>query len=505
MNLNCMTFPDKQSLDSFGEIGNPGWSFATLQPYLRKFHTFHEPSDEVKHRLGLKYMNPKTHGTSGPIQVSYGNYHTGILNAAWPATWANLGRESKVDPCSGEAQGGVSAPGTVSPESWTRSYAAGAYLTPEVRARENLHIITHALVEKIVFDGSVAKGARYRDSDGQNLAVHGKEIILCGGVFNSPQLLELSGIGSKTILDQLNIPIVFDLPGVGENLQDHSNVGVSFEATMETFDSFKIPAKLAGAVNEYQESRSGPMTSAIFNMAFMPCLKDSFGSEAGLAELLRRSVEDPALGPGLRKQYELIERIVGNSDLSSVQYIAAPIGLDNFDQSAGNVTPEAAVANMITLFASLSHPFSRGSCHIKSSKVEDYPIIDPKYFTHPADVEIIARHLQFLRTIASTKPLADLLKPDGLTIPVDVDLDDLEYVRNKLVGTGFTTYHPCGTCAMMPRELNGVVDERLRVHGVNGLRVVDASVFPLIPRGNIQSSVYAVAEKAADFVKEDWR
>ena len=476
-----------------------------MQPYLRKFHTFHEPSEQVREHLSLDYLDPASHGTSGPVQVSYGNYHTDRLNAAWPATFAALGKKSKVDPCSGRALGAVSAPGTVSPETWTRSWAAGAYLTPEVRQRPNLHITTNAHVEKVIIDGTIVKGVVYRDADGQTHSMNGREVVLCGGVFNSPQILELSGIGSKSILEQHNIPVIVDIPGVGENLQDHSNVGVSFEATIETFDSFRDPAKIGAVFKQYQDDRSGPMANGIFCMAFMPYAGKSSGSgqdDGDLAAILHRHVQDSSIEPGLRKQYELIRRTVNDPGLSSVQYLAAPVQLDK-TQSGGHVPEDARLADYITLFASLSHPFSRGSCHITSSKPGDYPAVDPKYFSHPADVELLSRHLQYLGTIAETKPLADLLKPKGRTIPVDLDLQNLDYVKNKLIKSGFTTYHPCGTCAMMPRESKGVVDENLKVYGVSGLRVVDASVFPLIPRGNIQSVVYTLAERAADIIKEE--
>ena len=141
--------------------------------------------------------------------------------------------------------------------------------------------------------------------------------------------------------------------------------------------------------------------------------------------------------------------------------------------------------------------------HITSADAANNPAVDPRYFSHPLDIEIVARYLQYFQEVVATEPLASLLKQGGRRIPINVDLDSLDGTK-KLTESGFTTYHPCGTCAMMPRELGGVVDQDLRVHGVSNLRVVDASNFPMIPRGNIQSSVYAVVERAADMIKMDW-
>ncbi|KAJ8102390.1 glucose-methanol-choline oxidoreductase [Lipomyces tetrasporus] len=141
---------------------------------------------------------------------------------------------------------------------------------------------------------------------------------------------------------------------------------------------------------------------------------------------------------------------------------------------------------------SLANPLSRGTVHITSGSVQNLPAVD-QYLSHPVDIEILARHVQWVPTLVGTKPLADYVKPNGAVLPKGTD-----HVKRNTV----TFNHPCGTGAMMSFDLGGVVDDRLRVNSVNSLRVVDASVFPMIPKGFIQSSVYAVAEKAADLIKE---
>lgn len=149
--------------------------------------------------------------------------------------------------------------------------------------------------------------------------------------------------------------------------------------------------------------------------------------------------------------------------------------------------------------ASLSHPFSRGSIHIKSADPSEKPAIDPNYLSNELDLEILARHVLFIETIAKT--LASLLKKDGRRVPPNTRIHNLEEAKTYVRNTVGTTYHPSGACAMLPRELGGVVDDHLKVYGTKNVRVCDASIFPLIPRGNIQTSVYATAEKGADLIK----
>ena len=159
--------------------------------------------------------------------------------------------------------------------------------------------------------------------------------------------------------------------------------------------------------------------------------------------------------------------------------------------------------SFLSLGATQAHPFSRGSVHISSADATQAPTIDPRYFSEPLDVEILSRHVQFLEKVAETQPLAAFLKPDGKRNHPTAYIKDLDAAKDYTQMTAFSNYHPSGTCAMMAKEHGGVVDERLLVYGTSNLRIVDSSIMPLIPRGNIQSTVYAVAERAADLIKED--
>ncbi|KAG9186620.1 hypothetical protein G6011_09728 [Alternaria panax] len=160
--------------------------------------------------------------------------------------------------------------------------------------------------------------------------------------------------------------------------------------------------------------------------------------------------------------------------------------------------------NFITILAVNNHSFSRGFCHVRSADSKEKPILDPQYLSNPLDLEILARYTQFIETVVKTEPFASLLKPSG-RLPEGKEATDLDAAKDIVKERLLSTFHLIGTCAMMPRELNGVVDSRLKVHGTKDLRVVDASIFPMETLGNIQATVYAVAENAADLIEEGWK
>lgn len=271
---------------------------------------------------------------------------------------------------------------------------------------------------------------------------------------------------------------------------------------------FRDPTLFEAAMTEYDMSRTGFLTAATFCSAFMPIM-DLQGDEGQvkLNRLLHEHLDDKEVVefPAQKKQYDLLTSMLKSADDSSIQLIMARF---QANLHAGAKPTEymmpSTPGNFMTLFASLSHPFSRGSVHIQSADASDRPVIDPKYLSHPLDNELLARHVQYMETLVRMEPLASLLKKDGKRIPNGKYVHDLESARTLGPETIRSSFHPTGTCAMMPRALGGVVNERLIVHGARNLRVVDASIIPLEPSGNTQSSVYAIVERAADFIKEDF-
>lgn len=347
-----------------------------MEPYYRKFHTFHEPSAAVKDDLGLEYLDEKLHGKTGPVQVTFGDYQPECYKA-WTATFETLGRKATKDPISGLCIGGHNTASSIDPSTMTRSFAGNAYLSEEVRRRPNLHIISEATAEKIIIPetanenhSSIAEGVSFRDRDGRAHTIFASEVILCAGAMQSPQILELSGVGSPERLSPHGIATIVDLSGVGENLQDHALVGVSFESKNSTFDSFRDPNVINAVFKQYQQDKTGPMAMATYSAAFLPCM--GFIGEQGeqdLKRLLDQCLEDEGTLslskqlPSLKKQHELVRSIIEDPEQSSIHYLLAPLQLTP-KQSPVPVSIEARAADYITLFASLSHPFSRGSVHI---------------------------------------------------------------------------------------------------------------------------------------------
>jgi choline dehydrogenase-like flavoprotein len=331
-----------------------------------------------------------------------------------------------------------------------------------------------------------------------------KEVILAAGVFNTPKLLELSGVGNEQLLKKYGIQTVINNPSVGENLQDHLMTGVSFEVADRVITGDALlrqePEALQLAQKLYVEHQAGPFTiGGMQSHAFMPILE--FADTAGLdrqAELLDKYPPKPED----IEYYNILRSIIDTPNECSAAWFMFLAQANLHEQGESFVGSILLPENYASLGCSQSHPFSRGSSHICSADVNAVPNIDPRYFSHPADLEIMARHVQALEMLRQTKELAPFFKPDGKrNHPDSFHIKGLEGAKKYVLDTALTTYHTCGTAAMLPKQKGGVVDVRLVVYGTNNLRLVDASVFPLIPRGNIMSTVYAVAEKAADIIR----
>jgi choline dehydrogenase-like flavoprotein len=203
-----------------------------------------------------------------------------------------------------------------------------------------------------------------------------------------------------------------------------------------------------------------------------------------------------------KEYYSVIRSIIEDPNECSAAWFMFLAQVNLHEEGKSFVGSSLLPGNFASLGCSQSHPFSRESSHISSADVRDKPLIDPNYFSNPADLEILARHVQSLEALRHTKGLASYFKPDGRRNHPDAfNINKLEGAKKYTLDTAVTAYHNCGTAAMLPRDKGGVVDENLLVYAAKGLRIVDASIIPLIPRGNIMSTVYAVAEKAADIIK----
>ena len=488
-----------------------------MSPYYKKCHTLVVPPQNVCNHLGLEYlMEGKHRGDSGPIQASYTGTLEDSLGKAWVDTFRTLNYCLTGDPFSGGATGGFANPTSVNPATKERSYSASAYYAP-VRSRSNLHLMTGSVVEKVTFkDGTdpvVANGVRVR-REGITFSFGArKEVILAAGTFNSSKLLELSGVGGADLLQSKGIDVIIDNPNVGENFQDHPMTGISFEVkdNVTTLDDLnrQDPQAIEAAMSAYQANKSGPFSGgAVNSFAFMPVV--DFQSSDGQATLkhVLETYTPSTSKPFQRIEYDFVRSVISSVHKSSAAYFMYA-AQGNFGADGSNpkdVTRILESGNYITVVVWPSYPLSRGSVHIRSGSVADRPLIDPRYLSHPLDMEIHARHLRFIDTIVATEPLASLLTHPDRRIPAFAKVGpNLDEAKNYLRRTMISAWHPVGTCAMLPRDRGGVVDDRLRVYGSTNLRVVDASIIPFIPRGNTQTTVYAVAERAADLIKEDYK
>lgn len=500
-------YPSQTDIDAWEELGNDGWNWKSISQYLKTSQTLTLPSDEIKQELSLQYIDPAVQGQSGPIHVSFGNGPFPAFNGAWPRVFENLGHKLTGDPMSGVAKGAFCGPGSIDPTTRARSHAGVAYYNEEVAKRPNLRVVTEALVEKIILEknsdrDALATGVLYCAKDGVQKTVSAKrEVILAAGSIKTPHLLELSGIGNSDLLQSHGIMTIIDNANVGENLQEHGFVPFSWEAAegQATGEALRSPEVTAAAMAAWQQSGAGPLGLCPLASAYMPLPESQDGE---LNSLLDKYLKDETISPNLKTQYKLLRRMLEDREEPTGQYTMAPFQiLPEKGPSPKGIFGMTEPENFVSIVSVLNRPFSRGTVHLASADPKALPVFDPAFFSHPLDLELHARHVRWLETLAWTEPLASLLKADGRRLQnssPDMSLETAkELARDRIV----CHYHVVGTAAMLPREQGGVVDSHLKVYGTQNLRVVDASVIPIIPRGNTQATVFAVAEKAADIIK----
>jgi len=344
-----------------------------------------------------------------------------------------------------------------------RVSSASAYLRP-VRGRPNLEVQLQAHVTKVLFSGSRAVGVEYLEGGARRQANARAEVLLAAGAVNSPQLLELSGVGDGALLRQFNIPVIADSPAVGRALQDHLAVSYFFRSRVPTLNDQLAPflGKVRAALR-YALGRRGPLAMSV--------------NQAGAFLRSRSELTRPNL------------HIYFNPASYSTTTAGPRRRLMNPDPYPG-----------FLMSYNTCRPMSRGSIHIRSSDPLMSPAIVPNSLATDADVRDVYDGARVVRRIAAAAPLAEVTDAEREPGPrVQSDGDVLADFRRR----AGTVFHPCGTCAMGADPRTSVVDPRLRVHGVTGLRVVDASIFPNITSGNLNCPTIMVAEKAADLILED--
>lgn len=517
VNINFWTHASQKDINDWGKLGNKGWSWNEIFPYFIKSETYFPPTLDETNNDGFSFIDPALHGEHGPVKNSFPPF-CGNISTSWNPTFETLGIHLNGDPKNGLALGSYNNLVTYEPKNASRSFAATAYYKPNAR-RPNLKILTDALVNKVVFgpvgdnrEPLVASGLSFTAQGKKYIVGVTKEVIISAGTFQSPQLLELSGIGGKDLLTTHGIEVLKDNQNIGQNLQDHLVVPLGFQAAEgeATSEAFRNPDVFAAALETYRANHTGPLAtggpSAL--LSFAQILSSSKIGPVPYEKLTATNLARKDF-PGLNHQHQLVLQKLLDPYEASVQELALTGGITpKFADNSTllfSVDPVTAPNSYFSIFGILEHPFSRGSVHIISTNPTVAPAIDPNYLSHPLDLIVASAIALHLQTVAQTQPLASHLKNSGTVYQPGYKRLTEQNVADHVRSTFITEYHPIGTCAMQPAHQGGVVDERLRVYGTKNLRVIDASVFPLQVRANLQTLVYAVAERAADFIKEDNR
>ena len=457
--INAMVFVRGQpgDFDDWRAAGNPGWSYAEVLPYFRKLED---------HCLGAS----EYHGAGGPVHVSDPSASVHPLCGTFIAACESLGVPRTYDFNGAQTEGAGVWQVTI--KDGVRASAASAYLRPALE-RGNLEVRLRAQATRVLFTGTRASGVEYlqgaaRAAGGargeRRQASARREVLLAAGAINSPQLLELSGIGAAPLLQQLGIPVVHDNPAVGQGLQDHLAVSYFYRSRVPTLNDELAPwyGKLKAAWR-YALSRSGPLAMSI--------------NQAGAFVRSR-----PELGrPNLHIYFN-------------------PASYSSTTEGASRriMNPDSYPGFLMSF--NTCRPTSRGSVHIRSADPLSAPAIVPNSLSTSDDVQDVFDGARVLRAIAAAAPLAAVIESERQ--PGTAVVSDAAVLGDFRQRAG-SVFHASGTCAMGADARTAVLDARLKVRGVSGLRVADASAFPNVTSGNTNAATIMLGEKAADLILED--
>lgn len=458
------------------EVEDESYTFANLLPFYKKGVHYTSPSVAFSNSSNTQDLSAFS-AAGGPLEVSFGGYNDPF------ATWMQqglegIGQTSIAGFQSGNLIGSAYFPSTIDPVKATRSSSESSYLH-SVLNTTSLSVYNNTLAQKILFRGRTAIAVVVSSNDLNYVLNARKEIIVSAGTFQSPQLLMVSGIGPRETLQDLGIPVVKDLAGVGQNLCDQAYFGTTFPVNVPTGSTgLNNPSLAQAAIEAYQESASGPLSvsaTGILGWENLPSpYRDNLTKNA--LEALNSFPEDwPEL------EFLPVSGVLGYQ---------------------GNYQTEDPVDghNYATIATAVVAPLSRGNITINSTTMLDPPIINPNWLTDPVDIELaiasFKRQRQIWKGLGNLTTGPEKIPGDG----TQSDAEILNFIRESLS----PLWHAAATCKM-GRSLDplAVVDSKMKVYGVENLRVVDASSFPFLPPGHPQATIYAVAEKFASVILQD--
>ncbi len=424
--------------DQWRQLGNAGWSYDDVLPYFKKAEDQENGADEY-------------HGTGGPLRVSNLMERNPLCEAFIDsAVEAGIPRN---DDFNGASQEGIGFY-QITTRNARRCSAAVAYLKPAMK-RPNLRVITRAMAERVLFEGRRATGVVFENGGKRVVVKARREVILSGGSINSPQLLLLSGVGPAEELSALGISSVHNLPGVGENLQDHYGAIITYQSKLPLTvnDIMRSPLRQLKVGLQYLLFRTGPLTIS-----------------AAQVGAFARS------GPHV--------------EMPDLQFLFQTFSHDEYDEGLHKFSGFANVVCPV-------RPESRGKLGLRSANPRDTPLMQPNYLSAETDRRLLVEGMKLSRRVAEKGPIAAHIVSEYAPGPgVMTDEELLAYARE----TGLSIAHQVGTCKMGSDPM-AVVDSALKVHGIEGLRVVDASIMPTLVSGNTNAPTIMIAEKAADMIR----
>nr|ATJ44528.1 alcohol oxidase 1 [Helicoverpa assulta] len=474
LNYMIYTRGAKPDYDSWEAMGNEGWGWDDVLPYFKKIENFNIPA----------FDDEKYHGYSGHLNVEHAPFRTS-KGKAWVKAAQEMG--FKYGDHNGASPAGVSFL-QLSMKNGTRHSASRAYLHP-VSSRNNLHVSKNSMVTKLIFDDSNTKviGVEFEKNNKKFKVLAKKEIILSAGAINSPQLLMLSGIGPKNHLESMRINVVKDLP-VGYNLMDHIAAGgLQFVVRQQNLTlSTEYILNHLDLVFKWMRSHKGPLSipGGCEALVFLN-LKDKFNTTA----------------------WPDMELLFITGGLNSDPLLPRNFGFDN--QIYSDTYGPLGKSDAFMVFPMLMRPKSKGRVMLRNKNPKAHPALYPNYFEYPEDLQKIVEGIKLSVEIAR-QPAMKKIGAKLYDVPIEDCLkhgpfgSDAYFACQAQMFT-FTIYHQSGTCKMgMESDPSAVVSPRLKVHGIDGIRVIDASVMPEIVSSHTNAPVYMIAEKGADMIKSDW-
>ncbi|KAI4201024.1 MAG: hypothetical protein LQ346_002266 [Caloplaca aetnensis] len=455
-------------------VEDQDWTWDNVLPFYKKSVSFHPPDySKINPQFDIQYNESVLSPPGGPIQLSYGN-HMFDYGLALQDGFEKIGIAAINGSNAGSLIGYGPQTATLNPVGATRESSKTSFLEFAMQ-NTNIKIYQKTTAKRILFNGNKEATGVVVEMQGihptaQYTLSTRREVIVSAGAFHSPQLLMVSGIGPRATLEDLNIPLVAESEGVGQNMWDQPWISLAYKTTYETQTQIILnnPNITAAAVNQYLTNQSGPL-AGIGGGESVGWEKLPFPSRASLSNttlaLLSRFPSDwPEI------------------ELDPLAYSPAPDNVSSTD-------------HYITAGACLVAPLSRGNMTIASNDTNDHPVIDPAWMTHPGDIEMMVQAFKRVREWVDASGIAiEAYEP---SVDVMTDAQIVEWIRDN----GSLIYHPTSSCAMGPSSNpSAVLDPHARVRGVTGLRVVDASAFPFCPPGHPMATVYMLAEKIADYI-----